>query len=30
LAVVIGALIAVVVAFGTGYLVVTLTDLLKQ
>lgn len=30
LAIVIGAVIAVVVAFGTGYLVITLTDLLKQ
>lgn len=30
LAVVIGAVIAVVVAFGTGYLVITLTGLLKQ
>ncbi len=30
LAVVIGAILAIVVAFGTGYLVVTLTDLLKQ
>jgi hypothetical protein len=27
---VIGAVLAIVVAFGTGYLVVTLTDLLKQ
>lgn len=30
LAIVIGAVIAVVVAFGAGYLVITLTDLLKQ
>ncbi len=30
IAVVIGAVLAIVVAFGTGYLVVTLTDLLKQ
>lgn len=30
IAIVIGALLAVVVAFGTGYLVITLTDLLKQ
>jgi hypothetical protein len=30
LAVVIGAVLAVVVAFGTAYLVITLTDLLKQ
>lgn len=29
LAVVIGAVIAIVVAFGVGYLVITLTDLLK-
>ena len=30
IAVVIGAVLAIVVAFGTGYLVITLTDLLKQ
>ena len=30
LAVVTGAILAVVLAFGTAYLVVTLTDLLKQ
>jgi ABC-type nitrate/sulfonate/bicarbonate transport system permease component len=30
LAIVIGAVLAVVIAFGTGYLVITLTDLLKQ
>jgi len=30
LAIVIGAVFAIVIAFGTGYLVVTLTDLLKQ
>ena len=30
LAIIIGAVLAVVVAFGTGWLVVTLTDLLKQ
>jgi len=30
IAVVIGAVFAVVIAFGTGYLVITLTDLLKQ
>ncbi len=30
IALVIGAVLAIVVAFGTGYLVVTLTDLLKQ
>ena len=30
LAIVIGAVLAIVIAFGTGYLVVTLTDLLKQ
>ena len=30
LAVMIGAVLAIVLAFGTGYLVITLTDLLKQ
>ena len=30
IAIVIGAVTAIVLAFGTGYLVVTLTDLLKQ
>lgn len=30
LAIVIGAVLAIVVAFGTAYLVITLTDLLKQ
>ena len=30
LAIVIGAVLAIVLAFGTGYLVITLTDLLKQ
>ena len=30
LAIVAGAILAVIVAFGTAYLVVTLTDLLKQ
>jgi len=30
LAIVIGAVLAIVIAFGTGYLVITLTDLLKQ
>ncbi len=30
LAVVIGTVLAIVVAFATGYLVITLTDLLKQ
>lgn len=30
LAIVIGAVLAVVIAFGTAYLVITLTDLLKQ
>lgn len=30
LAVIIGAILAIIVAFGTGYAVVTLTDLLKQ
>lgn len=30
IAVVIGAVLAVTVAFATGYLVITLTDLLKQ
>ncbi len=30
IAIVIGALAAVVIAFGTGYLVITLTDLLKK
>jgi len=30
IAIVIGAVLAVVIAFGTGYLVITLTDLLKQ
>ena len=30
LAVVIGAIVAIVVAFGAGYLVITMTDLLKQ
>lgn len=30
LAILIGAVLAVVIAFGTGYLVITLTDLLKQ
>ena len=30
LAVVIGAVLAIVLAFGTGWLVITLTDLLKQ
>jgi ABC-type nitrate/sulfonate/bicarbonate transport system permease component len=30
LAVVIGAVLAIVIAFGTGWLVITLTDLLKQ
>ncbi len=30
LAIVIGAVLAIVIAFGTGWLVITLTDLLKQ
>lgn len=30
LAIIIGAVFAIVVAFGTAYLVITLTDLLKQ
>ena len=30
IAIVIGAVLAIVIAFGTGYLVITLTDLLKQ
>jgi len=30
LAIAIGAVLAVVIAFGTGWLVITLTDLLKQ
>ena len=30
IAIVIGAVLAVVVAFGTAWLVITLTDLLKQ
>jgi hypothetical protein len=30
IAIVIGAVTAIVVAFGTGYLVITLTDLLRQ
>jgi ABC-type nitrate/sulfonate/bicarbonate transport system permease component len=30
LAIIIGAVLAIVVAFGTGWLVITLTDLLKQ
>lgn len=30
IAIVIGAVAAVVIAFGTGYLVITLTDLLKK
>jgi hypothetical protein len=30
IAIIIGAVLAIVVAFGTGYLVITLTDLLKQ
>ena len=30
LAVIIGAVLAIVIAFGTGWLVITLTDLLKQ
>jgi hypothetical protein len=30
LAIIIGAVLAIVIAFGTGWLVITLTDLLKQ
>jgi ABC-type nitrate/sulfonate/bicarbonate transport system permease component len=30
LAIIIGSVLAVVIAFGTGWLVITLTDLLKQ
>lgn len=30
IAILIGAVLAIVVSFGTGYLVITLTDLLKQ
>lgn len=30
LAIIIGAVLAIVIAFATGYLVITMTDLLKQ